>query len=256
MKTQWITFDLDGTLMQNPFGSWVFPEIDKIVKEQTSFRDDFRTLLISEHQKRMRENLIVEAYDWDGIVRDILISEELTLTINIEELVIKHSISPKIYLLEEGIPDILKQLKKKGYALAAVTNGYSNYQLPVLDALRLSPFFDVIITPEKVGYGKPNIQMVESLMNSDHNIVAHVGDRIDHDIVFANELGVPSVLVYKDMPQSLKKINPTERKETDQCFRYCKYKWQKETNIDPINFTPKHLPKIVIHSIDELVDCL
>jgi len=31
MTKLWITFDLDGTLMQNPFGKWVFPEIAREV---------------------------------------------------------------------------------------------------------------------------------------------------------------------------------------------------------------------------------
>ena len=256
MKKRWITFDLDGTLMQNPFISWVFPEIDQIVKDGTKFKKGIRDQLVLEHNRLMLEGSVVEAYDWDSIVKKTLLSKGLTANIDVEKLVIKHSTHPKVYLLEEGILDALKQLRENGYFLAAITNGYSVYQLPVLEALQLSPLFDLVITPEKVGYGKPNIKMVEELMSHENRIIAHVGDRIDHDIVFANELDVLSILLYTDMPELLREKDPVKRRESDQCLGYCEQKWRKETNSYNGTFTNQHVPKVVIHSIHELYECL
>ncbi|GAK14631.1 hypothetical protein [Geomicrobium sp. JCM 19039] len=60
---KYITFDLDGTLMQNPFVSYVFPEIEDIAKEKGVKDVSVKQLLVQEHNKRMGTGRIVDAYN-------------------------------------------------------------------------------------------------------------------------------------------------------------------------------------------------
>ncbi|MGV2720150.1 UNVERIFIED_CONTAM: hypothetical protein PO554_27185, partial [Klebsiella pneumoniae] len=64
MNKRWITLDLDGTLMQNPFGAWVFPEVASTVSRKLGREHDIVAELIAEHEKRMALRQWVAAYDW------------------------------------------------------------------------------------------------------------------------------------------------------------------------------------------------
>jgi putative hydrolase of the HAD superfamily len=250
MGKKWITFDLDGTLMQNPFGKWVFPEIEEMFKEQMQ-GESFICEMVKEHQKRMHHGDIVSAYDWDDIMQCTAVNFGVTIRVRVEELVKKHASPSKVYLLEAGMLETLHSLKKKGYHLAAITNGYANYQLPVMDTLGLTSLFDAIITPERVGYGKPKTQMAASLYEGTNEIIAHIGDRIDHDVVFANRLGVLSVWIWRGMPETLKKVDPLERINVKPCWKACEKKWIQETEGKEMEHHA--LPVVVIHSIREII---
>ncbi|GAA0330493.1 TIGR02253 family HAD-type hydrolase [Bacillus carboniphilus] len=252
---KWITFDLDGTLMQNPFVEWVFPEIESTVLEKAGGELQVKDALVAEHNRRMKENLITEAYDWDDILKQFLQESDIDLQIDIEELVIKHSIHPKVYLLENEIIDTLLKIKGKGYQLAVATNGYYKYQFPVLETLQLSGLFDLTITPEEVGYAKPDVRMIQSLSNKG-KILAHVGDRIDHDVNIANQLGIPSVLIMRRLPEEYTKLTPIERAKHPGCIDLCRQKWEKETRNEFGPFTSELVPTYIIHSITELETCL
>ncbi|MDF2717685.1 MAG: haloacid dehalogenase, partial [Paenibacillus sp.] len=115
------------------------------------------------------------------------------------QLVLKHSTAPKIYLLEETVIPTLLKLKELGFSLATVTNGFYKFQYPVMKRLGISGLFDEIVTPELAGCGKPDVGIFRGLQESGQ-IVAHVGDRLDHDVYLANRSGIPSVLIYRDLP--------------------------------------------------------
>ncbi|WP_047983614.1 HAD family hydrolase [Ornithinibacillus californiensis] len=247
MKRKWITFDLDGTLMQNPFGEWVFPEIERVFAESVNNQRIFPAL-VEEHRNRMASGNIVEAYDWDDIVREAFTRYGVSVQVDVAKLVRQHSVPPKVYLLEADVIDAMLVLRNSGYAIATVTNGFEKYQKPVMDVLGLTDLFDTIITPEKVGYGKPRVEMVDSLSDTDNEIIAHVGDRLDHDVWLANELGVLSILFYQDMPESVKAKSPLER--VGECEKWFHEKWRRETGNE--EFPEKATPTMVIHSIKEI----
>ncbi|MET3695756.1 HAD superfamily hydrolase (TIGR01549 family) [Bacillus oleivorans] len=255
MQKYWITFDLDGTLMQNPFVEWVFPEIVTTVLENTEKPLNVLDEIVGEHHRRMEGNHILAAYDWDHIVSQYLELHQISVEMNIEELVKKHSIHPKVYLLEDSVINVLTRLKEKGYLLAAATNGYLKYQAPVMDALGLSDHFDFVITPEMVGFAKPDVQMLEILKNKG-KVVAHVGDRIDHDVKLAKNAGVPSFFIYRRLPDSLKGMHPNKRIQAPACLELLAEKWKRETK-GRLGQLPKELiPDAVICSMDELDQCI
>lgn len=253
---KWITFDLDGTLMQNPFGKWVFPEVEALISNQLQRQFKSTEALVREHELRMQQNRTVDAYDWDEMVRQLLKELQIDFEINVEQLVLKHSLVPKIYVLEDAVLPTLRRLKEQGFSLATVTNGFYKYQYPVMKELGLSEWFDEIITPEKVGCGKPDINMLRGLQESGQ-IVAHVGDRLDHDIYLANESGVPSVLIYRMLPESLRTLSPQKRAESTQFLKICEEKLKVENSlISTTPYPPSYIPTHVLYQIEELMDCL
>ncbi|MFM1651545.1 HAD family hydrolase [Brevibacillus sp. B_LB10_24] len=254
---RWITFDLDGTLMQNPFQEWVFPEIDAIVAAEAGSATacDARGEMIAEHERRLARHMYVEAYDWDDILSGLLERLGLVLAIDIEQLVIKHSCEPKVSLLEEGVLDALAALKAGGYALAAVTNGYFKFQYPVMQALGLADLFDAVVTPDRVGFAKPDVRIFDTLCRQG-GIAAHVGDRIDHDVCLANRFGTCSVLIDRRLPPELADMNPFARATCEAGKQFCEKKARAEQiSAEPGLWAPM-LPKAVIGSLTELAGCL
>ncbi|MEN2465724.1 HAD-IA family hydrolase [Ornithinibacillus sp. JPR2-1] len=250
MKKKWITFDLDGTLMQNPFEKWVFPEIEQLYNDSIGNvqANGIRSELIKEHRRRIKAGLIVDAYDWDDIVRHVFSTNGVSLPVDVAELVIKHTIPPKVYLLEENSLQNLQILREKGFHLAVVTNGFEKYQKPVMDALGLTSLFDVILTPDKARYGKPQINMVKELHDTTNEIVAHVGDRLDHDVTMANELNVLSILFHQEMPETIRSVQPKKRQDT--CMEWLEMKWKQETGDEPLPLSA--IPKMIICTMKEI----
>lgn len=254
MSGKWITFDLDGTLMQNPFGAHVFPEIQELLSNAMTKEFQATQALVAEHELRMNEKRYVEAYDWDGIVQTVLEREGVALAIDVEQLVLKHCVTPKVYLLEEEIPHVLQTLKDEGYSLAVATNGFYKYQAPVLQAIGIYDYFDKVITPEMVGTGKPDVGMLKEF--DPQTIAAHVGDRIDHDIYLANQLNIPAILINRKLPAELEGLTPSQRAQHDISIELCLQQFSKETGQEVAELLPSHRPTHIICSLNELPACL
>lgn len=252
-RKRWITFDLDGTVMQNPFAGWVFPEIESIVCSASGQNMQVTDRLVHEHERRIRNRQQLEAYDWDDILKQILSELDLSVQIDIEQLVKQHSVPPKVYLLEDDVIGALMEIKEKGFLLAAATNGYLKYQQPVLEALGLMDVFDKVSTPDQCGCAKPNVAMLK-VLDDEGGIAAHVGDRIDHDVCPANELGVTSVWIHRQLPVELQNISPGERNRSEMCLALCREKWTKETKGCNSDFREGCIPDLVVHSLNEIVE--
>ncbi|WP_062350818.1 HAD family hydrolase [Bacillus kwashiorkori] len=226
MKKGWITFDLDGTLMQNPFSKWVFPEIERKVKEKKPSAEVVKAL-VTEHYRRMGKKEFVAAYDWQNMLDEFLINEGINIEINIAKLVRTFATPSKVYLLERIIPEVLKKLKVDNFLVAAVTNGFYDYQIPVMETLEIDYLFDEIITPDHVGYAKPDVGIFRTLLKKG-NVLMHVGDRIDHDVMLANEFGSISIWINKDLPKNLQSIKPVQRMQTYDGQLLSAKKWKEE----------------------------
>ncbi|MBO0991741.1 HAD family hydrolase [Bacillus sp. SD088] len=246
---KYITFDLDETLLQNPFSKWVFPEIESLVASHLTLEAGIFPEIRKEHKKRLAEKRAAAAYNWDDILEQILVEQNIPLKINIAELVEKHAEDPKVYLLESNALTVLAALKKKGYSLGVVTNGYYKYQYPVMKAIQLAEHIDRVITPCKVGCSKPAISMADPLL-ADGELIAHVGDRLDHDVYFANQLGALSILIDHRMPDALKPLTPEQRAQQQD---YLTGIFQRKIYEELIP-REHYQPKLIIHSIQELLE--
>src|SRR5690625_7894231 len=114
------------------------------------------------------------------LLRDL--SLEDVLEIDVEAMVREYSVEPKVYLLEEGIPETLAYLREQGFSLAEVTNGFYKYQFPDLEALGIDGYFDEIITPEETACAKPDVEILDGLLKQGE-ISAHVMYLIDMEYV-------------------------------------------------------------------------
>ncbi|GAB1532663.1 MULTISPECIES: HAD family hydrolase [Brevibacillus] len=254
MSKRWISFDLDGTLMQNPFGAWVFPEIARVISGQLGREHDIVSEMVAEHEQRMSQKRYVEAYDWDDILASRCDAWSIEKMIDIEWLVRKHSVMPKVKLLEDGILQMLEEIKKRGFSLAVVTNGFYKFQAPVMEALGLLEYFDEIITPERAGTGKPDPAILQKLQGE---VIAHVGDRLDHDVQLANRSHITSILIERNLPEELLKLQPQMRANDHGMPLFCLEKWRRECKNPLLLELPElFMPRIVIHSMGELLSAL
>jgi|GEM_PF-6795192 len=255
MSKRWITFDLDGTLMQNPFGKWVFPEIAGAVSGKLGRPHDTVAELIAEHESRMRQGRYVEAYDWDEMLGGVCARLGIENPCHIEKLVQKHCVHPKVHLLEEGTAEALEEIHKLGYSLAVVTNGFYKFQAPVMETMGLLGLFEEVITPERAGTGKPDPAILYALHGE---VFAHVGDRLDHDVQLANKSNVVSVLIERSLDDQGIVLAPELRTNDQRVMRKCMEKWRKESgeasdiNVLPAVFTPR----VVVFSVRELLSLL
>ncbi|MGG4444627.1 HAD family hydrolase [Brevibacillus fortis] len=254
MSKRWISFDLDGTLMQNPFGAWVFPEIARVIAGQLGREHDIVSEMVAEHERRMSQERYVEAYDWDDILFSRCDALCIEKTIEIESLVRKHSVIPKVNLLEGGILQMFDEMKKRGFSLAVVTNGFYKFQAPVMEALGLLNYFDEIVTPERAGAGKPDPAILQKLSGE---VIAHVGDRLDHDIQLANRSHVTSILIERKLPEDLARLQPQMRANDQRMRLLCLEKWKRECKNPFLLELPElFMPQIVICSMSELLSVL
>ena len=98
-----------------------------------------------------------------------------------------------------GIPELLEELRRKGYLLAVASSKPENYVNQVLDYFHLSGYFDVIVGSEMNGNRTRKAQVIEETLErlklSGHrNQVLMVGDK-EHDVLGAREAGVECVAV-------------------------------------------------------------
>lgn len=250
MSKRWVTFDLDGTLMQNPFGAWVFPEIAEVVSGKAGKALDIVAKMVAEHERRMEQGKYVEAYDWDDILGVQCKQLGLHESFEIEPILRKHAVAPKISLLEPGILEVLRALRARGFALAVVTNGFYKFQAPVMEALGLLDHFDEVLTPERVGTGKPDPGMIQALSGE---VVAHVGDRLDHDVQMANRKNISSVFIDRTLPEEIKELGARTRSTDQRMVARCLEKWRKESKNTAVTVLPSiFIPAVVIHSMQEL----
>ncbi len=198
-----VTLDLDGVLIQNPFGGYVIPEVLRrlarsaqlahLPAEETFPR--LRTDIRVEWQRRMDARDFVGAYHWDDIYGVLARRYDAG------------DLPPVTTLVEEGIAaghthalpgahEALEVLRGAGYRTIALTNGYRQYQWPVLEALGLAALFDGLESPEAHGYAKPQPELFHAV----GDVTAHFGDTLEHDVLGANLAGVHAIWIVPELP--------------------------------------------------------
>lgn len=114
---------------------------------------------------------------------------------------------PNIEFFEDVIPTINK-LKKAGYKLGIITDGYKETQLAKLEALNCRNLFDEIIITDELGreFWKPHekpYKMMAKKLDINLNEMIYIGDNVNKDFVTANKLGV--ITVYIDRKNAIYK---------------------------------------------------
>ena len=105
--------------------------------------------------------------------------------------------------------EILKYLQKK-YKLHIITNGFEEVQHIKLNASGLTPFFQKIITSEKVNVKKPDPKIFDYALNlvaakSKNTIM--IGDDLPVDIIGAKKIGIHQIYFNPNKKEHTEKID-------------------------------------------------
>ncbi len=89
--------------------------------------------------------------------------------------------------------EVLATLKRRGYKLHIITNGFREVQFNKLNNCKLTPFFETVSTSEDAKYHKPHIQAFLYALQQAKTVAskaAMVGDDLQTDISGAKEAGM------------------------------------------------------------------
>lgn len=184
MPTPWITFDLDGTLLKNPY--WRLTLFPWIQQESARHHVDWKQFwqpVIDEGQKRWVEGRWVEAYDWEDIIQRVWGKNPPQ-----PELVPWNRVAS---LSLPGVLWMLSKLQHYPVRLGIITNGLAVNQLPFIRSLGWDRIFETIVTTNRTTGCKPNPRVFHAF---DGAILCHIGDRLNHDVLVAHRAHVTSIL--------------------------------------------------------------
>lgn len=195
MRETLLFFDLDGTLMINPFFSVVFPAVVQELTEKTGLSTPFFEVIMAEHDARLENPLatLPMTMDWEDIFRVVAQKYGVALETNAEMLVIQHAAPPHTALLDNAL-EVLHELTSEPHRkLIVATMGLSKYQFPVLKALGLYDLFTDFLAPDLTGYLKFHPEFYKHYPH-EPALRIHIGDRYDHDCFYPHQFGAKTVL--------------------------------------------------------------
>lgn len=105
--------------------------------------------------------------------------------------------APHLTQLFPNAIETLEELKKDGYALHIITNGFREVQFIKLEKSGLRPYFDIILCSEDVGHQKPAKIVFDralELANTTADKSIMIGDSYHADILGAERAGLKSIL--------------------------------------------------------------
>lgn len=262
----WMTFDLDGVVMENPFNFGVFPHIlQRIVKhcqrtaagqgkDPETLREEIFKHLLTEHKKRFLSDTTFTAYDWDAIVEELTTYYGYPERFDVADLVKAYCHEPYIRSHDRA-DEVLQKLKAQGWKIGVVTNGYTRYQVPVLKTLGLYPLIDQIVTPDLAHGIKPDLVMFHAIPRVQEDVWVHVGDTLVHDIYGGRRAGANTVWVHRRMSDELQNFAPWERAHSPMGEELVRSIWEKEAIRYPGLCTHwgECLPDWIIFNLAELL---
>ena len=203
----WVTLDLDGTLAEWPFGAAVMnrwkpyfssPEAGAAVR--------------AEYLRRMAGDHPADAYDWEAIHELARVNLNLGEVPSIGDL-LADAVYPESLVYDDTRP-ALQAIRDTGWRVAIATNGFSRHQRPPLEAFGFK--YEALLTPDLTGFVKPQAEFLRCLPGSSGDAAAlanaaHVGDSLAQDVLAANRAGVTAAWVWRDMPQEVRALRPSER---------------------------------------------
>jgi len=151
MKFQSVVFiDLDATIIRGPFESAVFPVLFVELAQKSGLAvKEIRRWVIQENLDRQQDANCpaIRAMDWDDIFDTVAARLGVKLEAKAVDIASSHAGPPYAVVLDHA-DQVLNQLASPHRAIVAATKGLRKYQLPVLDALGLTPLFTDILTPD------------------------------------------------------------------------------------------------------------
>lgn len=243
-----VSFDLDYTLMKNPFHQYVFPELEQLLGSHPPFQEKcVRDWLKEEQAGRLVQGNLASAYHWDDLLETVTGRLEIRCQTSIQELVQKHAVIGKVWLFSDVLPT-LEKLKNLNISMVIATNGFERYQRPVTDCLGITSYFQGYYTPERLQFAKPQPEFFH--FRGERKLI-HVGDRLDQDILGANSANAISVWIYRELPPSWREIPVWRRNDHPELTPLLQEKLRKEGS--PLQLLDRVIPRYILSSLDEIV---
>lgn len=193
MKT--LLFDIDGTLLDTDM---------LIIRSYMHLFDTYRPdypLKLSELSSFL-----------GPVLKDVFpkyFKEDFQTLLNTYHTYSHQNIKRFVYLYD-GVIDMLKAFKKKGYKLGIVTNRFGYSVKEVLEPFSISSYFDCIITLDDVKDGKPSpegILLAIDRLNSQKEDTIYIGDNKSDKEASINA-GIKTALVSWSYGRDNKLLNP------------------------------------------------
>lgn len=237
-----VTFDLDGVLQNNPFGRYVLPTVAQIIgpywrglppqflgplqqgitpgPSQIDLPGLDRTgqeiiaAIYAQTALWLQEGRLRDTYDWDAAATAVARAVSCREAFDVAQLV-KEGCSQGHVSAFEGATEILGELSNRGHVLVGVSNGFTRYQQPVLEALGLYPYFAALISPEETGTAKPDPSIFHAAADTvgagSPASAFHIGDTLIHDIAGAKAADMRVLWMCPSLPAGIAAWDPVER---------------------------------------------
>jgi FMN phosphatase YigB (HAD superfamily) len=241
VKYQSVVFvDLDATLIRGPFESAVFPVVFAELARKTGLDTaEIRRQVIQENLDRQRnpDCTAIRAMDWDDIFQTVAGRLGVRLEAQAMEIAHRHAGPPDAAVLD-GAEQALKQLASPQRALVVATKGLVKYQLPVLDALGLTPLFTDILTPDVNGALKNDLAFYGQWPAS-ARLKISVGDHTEDDVIAPRRFGFKVIWKVNTPDAGLQRLDPFDRPA-------CVSDFEGQTvRPDAIIYSLRELPEVV-----------
>lgn len=275
-----VTIDLDGVLIQNPFATGVFPEVRGLLApaltaqgydEETAGEQVMRRVRDG-HRRRLAAGDWVGAYDWDAIVNEAAAGMGYGQTIDVAALVRRYC-KPGYIAVYDDVERGLKYLRERFAAVYWLSNGFHKYQQPVVEALDIAGYFDGAFAPDTHGSAKPSpglFHAAAKAARSTPELGLHIGDTLTHDVAGARRSGVPVVWLDRQLASEWQGCAPAggeaeahalEAEEGERLAAFAQVVMAKVQNEESPQAYGLHLPHdclpdVAIATLDQLPQAL
>ena len=186
--------DLDATIIRGPFESAVFPVLFAELAQKSGLAvKEIRRLVIQENLDRQQDvnYPAIRAMDWDDVFDTVAARLDVKLETKAVEIANSHAGPPYAAVLDDA-DQVLNRLASPHRAIVAATKGLRKYQLPVLDALSLTPLFTDILTPD-VSHALKRDPAFYGQWPVSARLQISVGDHYEDDVVSPRQFGFKAV---------------------------------------------------------------
>lgn len=217
-----ILWDFDGTLGYRT-GNWeaaIFELTDDKIKKTEETLGMVSNMLQTGfpwHEPQKNFVSIIHRTDWWEFVKPRFVAIFRALGYGMDEAIAKAALIPEQYgrfdkwkLYQDAIPG-LQEVSRQNWKNVLVTNNIPEFPA-ILKRLHIETFFEAVFVSALTGFNKPNPLILNGLLDTipKNSKIVVVGDRVESDLVFANEIHAEGILVRSEIKtQSLSFANLT-----------------------------------------------
>lgn len=209
-----ILWDFDGTLGYRP-GMWSQAFLDVLREHQPNCSvalEEVRPFMregFPWHQPHLPHLHLTTAQAWWAEIETLLIRAyvgvgcSLRLATHLAPLFRQKYLDKSQWFLYEDVIPTLEVLRNEGWTHAILSNHVPELS-DLVESLGLAPLLQSIVSSALIGYEKPHPQVFLHALNLlDHpQTIWMIGDDIEADILGAQAVGIPAILVRKEDTRS------------------------------------------------------